>query len=298
MNTNHQQINTLGIIGLGFMGASLAKSFKKHLPTTRCIGYDTNTDYCEHALNQRYMDEILPPEKLACQTDVLILATPVDTISQLLTQLLPYFTGIAITDTGSTKQMLCQTANRCANGEKYVAAHPFAGSAHTGPYRAHPELYTQADCFLCNTADSSQESLQAVASLFSQCGMNLHEISAPEHDQLMANYSHLPQLVSYALAAAISPPDAYNYPKPNMWGRGLTSMLRLAKSNPKIWLPIARQNNQHLVKALIRFEQQIQQMINSLEDTNYDRLEASFNRSFCLMNQNIHPKTPKNNNHE
>jgi len=287
MNTKKRRINTLAIIGLGFMGTSLAKSMKIYLPTMRCIGYDTNTEYCKHALSMQYVDKILPPEVLVQQADVLILATPVDAAAQLITQLLPDFPGIAITDIGSTKQTLCEVANTCSNRQKYVAAHPFVGSEYTGPYWANAELYTQAECFLCNTQDSGQEALQAVTSLFRQCGMTLHEISALEHDQRMANYSHLPQLVSYALAAVICPWEDGNSPTPNMWGAGLTSMLRLAKSHPKIWLPIAQQNYQHILESLTHFEQHIQQMISSLELENFEQLESSFSKSSLLANQNI-----------
>jgi len=297
MRNSQHPINTVGIIGLGFMGTSFVKAINKYLPNTTCVGYDVLPYHNEYALNNGYIAAIVSPENMAKQVDVLILATPVDHIAQLLETLLPEFKGIAITDLGSTKQVVCKVADTFQNRTKYVAAHPFAGSQHSGPSRAHANLYKEAKCFLCNTEASSPEAIDTIARLFKGCGMHLQKMTAIAHDLLMAQKSHLPQLISYVLATTVFSNTKANKADVEVEGSGLNSMLRLAESYPKVWLPIVQQNRTPLIEALKHFEKHIHLIITSLKEANFDTLEALLNNASELYHNN-HSSSQKHLSHE
>jgi prephenate dehydrogenase len=201
-------------------------------------------------------------EQAAARADLLYLAQPVDRILQTLTTL----TTIArpeclITDAGSTKQEIV----RRGAGLHFLGGHPLAGKEQRGVEAAEATLFRGRPYVLTPQAPESIAS-QEFRRWLKKFGANVIEMAPREHDAAVALTSHLPQLVSTALAAMLSERKNHNLEK--VVGPGLLDMTRLAMSAPDLWLSILSTNKTEVLAALDDFEASVGRVREALNTSN------------------------------
>jgi len=197
--------------------------------------------------------------------DLVILAAPVGEILKLLDQI-PRDAPL-VTDVGSTKVAICNKAERL--GLNFVGGHPMAGLEQFGPEAATPDLLRQAPFFLCPTP-ASRGALERMEQIVRAVHAVPHVISAEEHDRLVAQISHLPQIVSSILAE-------HTASHKDLAGPGLRSMTRLARSPFHVWRDIFKTSG-FLPHELQAFIQRLQYVVASMEAGNVDEIEKLFKR--------------------
>ena len=266
---------TLSIIGLGLIGGSFAKDLRLAGLATELLGVDTSQEHAARALQLGLVDRIVSLEEALRQSDVLLLAVPVNAIESLLPRLLD---GIrptqTVIDLGSTKFQLAEAVRQHPNRERYVAAHPMAGTENAGPDAALEGLFKDKTVLLCDLEWSAPDACKNALEIFHAVGLKFEFMSSEQHDRHAAYVSHLSHVVAYALSLAVQNEEKAGYAVPRLAGGGFASTVRLAKSSPEMWVPIFRQNREHVLKAIDAFSERVQELKRCLEANDFAKLET------------------------
>jgi prephenate dehydrogenase len=256
-------IRQITIIGTGLIGGSFALALRKHKFAGRIVGCDREAilERAKHfgAIDLGFSD----PGDAVRGSQLVVLATPVLAIVDLIGRLGP---GLAastlLTDVGSTKAAVTQRAvdifGKTAS-KKFLGGHPMAGKESSGVEFADPDLFQDAVWFLTPLPGQNlREGLFAeFVGWIDQIGARVAMLAPEEHDRLCAWISHVPQMISTALAAALVEEFGEEAPLLPAGGRALREMTRIAGSPYSMWRDIAISNKQNLADALFKVEQRI-----------------------------------------
>ena len=256
---------TIGIIGLGLIGGSIAKECRKAGHTV--LGADLNPIHCEQARDFELVDEILTTEDLINKADIIGLCIPVDLISKLLPSLLDMISWKQVVfDVGSTKKEICETVKEHPKRKRFVAAHPLAGTEFSGPRAALFDLFQNKKNIVCNEDASDEDALEAVVKLFGSFGMQSLYMNANDHDKHMAYVSHLSHISAFTLSLTVLDIEEDEKQIFNLASTGFQSTVRLAKSNPHTWASIFEKNKEHLSAALGNYIQHLEAFKKVLDE--------------------------------
>jgi len=143
------------------------------------------------------------------EADIVIIATPVKTILNILTQINPFLKkGCLVTDTGSTKQQIVQKANKALSKDVFfIGGHPMAGSEKYGIESADPYLFHNKTYILTPTHKNNLKALEKISLLIKTIGAKELILDPLEHDKIVSAVSHLPQIIAVSLINAIGELD-------------------------------------------------------------------------------------------
>lgn len=244
----------IAIIGLGLIGGSLAIDIRKHGLAARLLGVDKNPVHAEQSIALQLVDEVVSPDTALREADLIIVATPVDSLTHLVPELLDAIRpDQTIIDVGSTKLPVLRAVERHPNRARFVATHPMAGTEYSGPEAAVPGLFAGKCCVFCDTAHSAPDALETTQTLFETLGMRIIRLNGTEHDLHVAYVSHISHIASFALALTVLEKEREENRIFDLASGGFSSTVRLAKSNPDTWTPIFRQNRDHVLDVLDEF---------------------------------------------
>ena len=255
------------IIGTGLLGGSFALAVREKYPKARFVGVDASVVHGQLAVAKGIVDEVLPFEKAVNQSVLVVLATPVNTIIELLPRVLDALPDYGtVVDLGSTKETICSVVEAHPRRAQFVGAHPMAGTENSGPGAAFRELLPGKNLIICDREKSQPDSLTLVESIFRDIGMKLFYMTPQEHDLHLAYVSHLSHISAFALGLTVLEKEKDEQAIFDMASTGFSSTVRLAKSSPAMWAPIFDQNRQNVSQALadyIEFLQQFKTAIDS-----------------------------------
>lgn len=242
------------VVGCGLIGASFALAMRRAGACKRLAGWDSSSSILDEALKRGVIDEV--DGSFAgggvSSSDLIYLAMPVGEIINFLRERGPQVKpGALVTDAGSTKEEVCRAAReRFPKDRRFVGGHPVAGSHMTGLEHARAELFTGAPYVLTSVEDEeNQQAIIALEETLDHLGARVELMTAREHDRAMALVSHLPQLLSSALAALVKDqPGAAALV--NLSGAGYRDMTRLADSSWSVWRDILATNPVSVAAAL------------------------------------------------
>lgn len=246
-------IRTAAVAGLGLIGGSLARDLAAR--GVRVLAYDADEGAVDAAVAEGVVSAALGLGLEGVEeADALVLAVPVRAAPALLRAALPRL-GRArlVTDAGSTKGCIVAAARQLGLGTKFVGAHPLAGDHRSGWAASRRDLFADATVYLTPTAESSAEAVALARELWTLAGARTVEMGAEEHDRLLAWTSHLPQVVSSALAAALA---GQGIARAEL-GRGGQDVTRLAASSPEVWRDILAENAVPVADAIAAVERQL-----------------------------------------
>jgi prephenate dehydrogenase len=267
--------DAVAIIGLGLIGGSLARDLSTR--GVRVLGSDTDRRTEKAALDAGVIHATIDDEcRALAAARCIVIATPVGSSEAILERIAPHSALAAlITDTGSTKRDIEAAALRLGIGERFVGSHPLAGDHRAGWSASRTGLFAGARVYVCAHARSAQSAVDAAHALWQQCDATTVSLGAAEHDALLAYTSHLPQLLSSALALALH--DAHI--DAAQLGPGGRDMVRLAASAPTIWRDILSQNRENVLAALARQHAQLAALASALEENDLAAVERLLERA-------------------
>lgn len=281
------QIRQITIVGVGLIGGSFGLALKKSGFRGKIVGCDRNS-VLDKAKRRRAIDVAVSDPVRACAgSDLVVLATPVGAIIDLIERLAPRLAAATLlTDVGSTKAEVLRAAERAFGPEtshRFLGGHPMAGKENSGIEFADAELFRGAVWFLTPRA-RQQAKIPAViqfSRLLTRIGAKLIALDPGEHDRLCAWISHVPQMVSTGLAAALIHEYGENSGLLEAGGRALREMTRISASPYSMWRDIAITNKHQIAEALLKLEQEIAHIRENLDTR---ELEEEFLRAHKLKN--------------
>lgn len=238
------------IIGLGLIGGSIAKDLRKSGFATELIGVDANENHATEAVKIGLVDRVEALEKAVIDTDLVVIAIPVDKELTVLPKVLDLIgSGTTVTDMGSTKKVIVDSVKNHKRRKNYIPAHPMSGTENSGPTAALEGLFKNKIAILCDQEDSGPQHVALIEKMFQSLGMDIAYMTADEQDHSTAFVSHLPHAAAYALANAVQSKEDRNIIF-DLASGGFRSTVRLAKSSSAMWHPIFQQNRKYVVESL------------------------------------------------
>ena len=247
---------TVAIIGLGLIGGSFAKAFKRHTDC-RVIGFNRTRATAEQALRGGAIDQIGEPEDLR-EADVILLSLYPKASADFVENHLEYIRpGCIITDDCGIKSYLVdRLVPLCKQyGFYYVGGHPMAGREVSGYRASTPDLYKGASMLLVPTETSPRDVLEEVKQLFQQLGFSQIVVTTPEHhDRMIAYTSQLCHIISSAYVKSRAETEHKGYS-----GGSYRDLTRVAYLNETMWTELFLENAPALVPEIDEVIQHLQE---------------------------------------
>lgn len=254
------------IIGLGLIGGSIALELKKRL-NYRIEGIDNTPANVQKALELGIIEAPTDYEHLTDAALVLV-AVPVNYISQVLTLVLDKIgDDTLVMDVGSVKATICQAVAAHPRRKQFVAAHPMAGTEHSGPEAALYDLFDGKVMALCEVEKTTDwQLLDRALTLSKALNMRVKMMSPTDHDLHTAYVSHLSHVSSFMLGKTVLEIEKDEAQIFDLASTGFASTVRLAKSDAQMWTPIFTENKANVLKALSEYIKNLQQFYHLLEN--------------------------------
>lgn len=264
----------ISIIGVGLIGGSMALKLREKNIASFIYGIDNNTQHISDALNLKIIDAGVDLEHGIKNSDLIILAIPVDAARKLLPSVLDLVSDQqTVMDAGSTKAGIVNAVKDHPKRSRFVAFHPMWGTENSGPKSAIAESFSGKAGVICNKEESAEDALNIVEQVVNALDMHMIYMNAEDHDVHTAYISHISHITSYALANTVLEKEREEETIFQLASSGFSSTVRLAKSHPEMWVPIFKQNKENVLDVLNEHISQLRKFKSALEKENYEYLE-------------------------
>lgn len=255
----------IAIVGVGLIGGSLAIQLHEKKLSSRLIGVEADPDHAKQAVELELVDETLSLEEAIAASEIIILAIPVDKLVEMLPSVMDKIDNQVVIDLGSTKSQLIDAIKNHPKRRRYVATHPMWGTEYSGPQAAVRGAFENKAVIICNAGESDADALDWVKGMYKKIGMHLLEMEAKAHDLHAAYVSHISHITSFALANTVLQKEKEDNAIFELASAGFESTVRLAKSNPAMWVPIFMQNKENVLDVLKEHIAQLTRFKESIE---------------------------------
>ncbi len=280
--------STLGFIGLGLIGGSIARGIKRARPDIKIMAYMRSRSRLEQAEKDGVVDVILDGiDGNLRECDLIFLCTPVEYNANYLSSIRPYLKpGALITDVGSTKCGIHEEIIRQGLEDCFVGGHPMAGSEKTGYENSTDHLLENAYYIVTPPegiapspglkAGANARRIIAVAQTIGAIPLVLNY---REHDKVVAAISHLPHLVASSLVNLVKDNDTAQGTMKQVAAGGFKDITRIASSSPEMWEQICMTNVGPIADILEKYIASLNQILDQVRghcgDSIYQLFETS-----------------------
>ena len=268
------------VIGLGLIGGSFALSLKEKGLCDVVTGIEHSPNNAQKALELGLVERIVTIDEAIAESDLIVLATPVDTIPIMATKILNRISEKQIVmDMGSTKQELCEVTMLHPRRGRLVATHPMWGTENSGPEAAEHNAFKGRTVVICEKEQTDSDALQLVEHIYQSIGMPIRYMSAEEQDTHCAYVSHISHITSFALALTVLEKEREEEHIFDLAAGGFESTVRLAKSLPQTWAPIFLGNKYNVLDVLREHIHQLQILRRMIERDDREGLIEAMKRA-------------------
>lgn len=262
------------IIGSGLLGASIGLGLRAAgcedvyvqdiSPTAEAVAQDIGAGTSFSSLSEQ--------ERATFAPQLVVVAAPPDVAGIVCAQALRMYgprpetgyPGVTVTDVASVKvRPLVDVLASGADASRYVGSHPMAGREKSGPVAARGELFQARPWIICEHDSVRPECVRLVRSVAVELGAIVTSLSVEEHDHTVALISHVPQAMSSLLASRLQDTPLYAL---SLAGQGLRDTVRIAASDPTLWVQIFAANAEPIVQTLYGVRDDLNRLISTLED--------------------------------
>ncbi|MBQ9157199.1 MAG: prephenate dehydrogenase [Eubacterium sp.] len=264
---------SIGFIGLGLIGGSIARTIRRIYPDSFIVGYDVDKKSVDAALSDRVLNESYDEiDERFSSCDIIFLCAPVSINIDNIRKLKEFIpTEVLITDVGSVKAPMQEAVKELGMEQQFIGGHPMVGSEKTS-YAASSDYLLENAYYFITPSSFTQFRHTAMFSSFIQ-GLGALAVTLPpeEHDFITASLSHIPHIIAAELVHLVERGDSRNGMLKQLAAGGFKSMTRIASSSPVMWEQICQNNRTNIKKLLTEMIDDLSQVIDHLddEDTSY-----------------------------
>ncbi len=246
---------TVGFIGLGLIGGSIAKTIREKHPETIIVAYNRNQEVLKKACLDDVVDVALSsPENGFNDCDIIFLCVPVITALEFLPILKGQLKeGCILTDVGSTKTGIHKGIEKEGLTSCFIGGHPMTGSEKTGYKYGNPLLLENAYYLLTPESDVAADKVDFLKKFIASLGSLPLVLTYEEHDRVVAGVSHVPHLISAALVNLVHEADSEKHIMKSVAAGGFRDITRISSSSPVMWQEICLSNGPAIVSLLDRY---------------------------------------------
>lgn len=265
------KIKQVTIIGLGLIGGSLGLAIKNLDKNIRVIGFDSDSDSINKAIELDAIDNTADDLVAAVKgSEIIFIAVPVGNVVPIAKKIIDHIdTGSIITDVGSTKMAINrELKDGSRNFSNFIGGHPMTGSEITGIEGASANLFLDSYYILTPSDETDANQYNKLHALLKNIGAKVIALGPEKHDKIMSMISHLPHVISSALVNAVGTVLEEDDILTMLAAGGFRDMTRIAASNPNIWIDIFLSNPEAVSNAIDKFVTQMtdfKQKLNSLD---------------------------------
>ena len=254
--------NKVAIIGVGLIGGSMALAIKKKCLAHQIIGVSRHKNTLIWGKKSHVIDKGSQDLSIIQDADLVVLATPVNTILKLADIILKFIRKDSIvTDVGSTKKEIVSKLSKIF--PNYVGSHPLAGSEKRGLVNASTDIFKNSLCILTPAKNTNPKALKKIKNLWNRLGARVIFLSPDTHDRILSFVSHLPHVIAFSLIDIV--PDKYL----KFGATGLKDTTRIALSDSRLWVDILLSNRKNMLESIEDFENnlsRIKSVINKRDE--------------------------------
>lgn len=263
------QFKKVAIIGVGFMGGSLALRLKQVYPDIEIFGYARSSQSFHKLKNLNIVDKVSRDIKeVVSQADIVILAGPIYVIIKTFKDIAGFLKPKAVVfDLGSSKQLIETAAKKSLPKDVYfVGAHPLCGSESKGAQFSQPDIYKGATCII--TTNPLKPATKFVSQIWEKLGCKLVFMKASKHDQLLSKLSHLPHILAFALSyQAGNAAKLLSLPSFN-------DLTRISSSPAQVWSEIILSNKVNILQDIRAYIKVLEKIFKIIKKNDPDQLVA------------------------
>lgn len=270
--------STIGFIGLGLIGGSIAKALHRVSPDIRLIACDQDTNSLTAAMSDGVISEAtdhISESFSAC--DIIFMCAPVSVNISNLSKLKNIIhKNCILTDVGSVKSSIADAIEAEGLGHQFVGGHPMAGSEKSGYVNGTDRLLENAYYILTPSADTPQEMIDTMTAFVNSIVAIPIVLSCHEHDHIVSAISHLPHIVAYTLVNLVREADSDDGLMRMLAAGGFKDITRIASASPVMWQSICSENRIPLINMLNDYIQRLQDIRTSIERDEKEVLLTEF----------------------
>jgi prephenate dehydrogenase len=282
---NQTSFRRVAVIGTGLIGGSFALALRKHFPAIARVGFDRK-DVLERAIVRGAIQESAGDLSSAVRdADLVYIALPIAAAIESLPAIaVPARPDALVTDACSTKTVICRSAQgNFRSGARFLGGHPIAGKETSGAEHANADLFRGSRYALIAQEEDPDPRVQQFAALLRTMGAEPDWCDAETHDWAVGIVSHLPQLLSVALARVVQDESDETGLPLTLAGAGLQEMLRLAGSPYSVWRDICLTNSENISRALDRLTQAVDYLRTHLSSKDLEQEFRAANELYNLL---------------
>jgi prephenate dehydrogenase len=265
---------TVCVVGLGLMGGSMAMALRGKVDTL--IGVDKDRAVCRKATKQDVVEDAdTDLETGVGLADLVILATPVRAIVEILGQIGPWLSEDAtVIDLGSVKRPVIEAMDALPAHVRAIGGHPMCGKETSGLDVAEADLFRRHTFVLCQTARTDDDTLRVAEALCDAIGARPYMLDAERHDTVAAKVSHLPALLSAALVGGVMPGGTVDPATGRVASTGFRDTSRLAASDSVMMADILLSNADAIIDSVNEVYAQLDELMAMVQAGDADALRA------------------------
>jgi prephenate dehydrogenase len=252
------------VIGTGLIGGSLSLAFKRKVPGVTVTGVDLPA-VLDEAIEAGVIDRGVPVSETPAavgSADLVFLCTPIREILRLLPEIaLHAKPGTVVTDVGSTKRLIVETADRHFLGDRFfIGGHPMAGGEGRGPRMADALLFENAVYVFTPSRPLPPDIMKELGNTIERIGAKILLLSPAMHDRVAAAVSHLPQMLAITLMNMVA---AHQEDSPyfvKLAAGGFRDMTRIASSPYDMWESVIETNRPEILSFMDEFIRALEEM--------------------------------------
>ncbi|MGN0155061.1 MAG: prephenate dehydrogenase/arogenate dehydrogenase family protein [Lachnospiraceae bacterium] len=268
---------SIGFIGLGLIGGSIAKSIRRLFPDSEILGFDVDQAALTLAFKDSTLTKTVTTIEAMQDCDYIFLCAPVHyNISYLPTLKKIMKDSCVLTDVGSVKSDIYSAIHEHQLDDYFIGGHPMVGSERSGYEAANDRLIENAYYFVTPSETVDSKKVEDFRTFLEDLGAIPIVYSPERHDEITAYISHIPHVIASSLVNLVAAKEDENGMLKQLAAGGFKDITRIASSNPVVWEHILLSNPDNVTEGLRAFITELEYMINAIESGNEKDIYSFF----------------------